>query len=211
MKHILSYKLFEAVILPPEIDDNDPITSIEAAIDFGRRHDFDVAGYDEFYNSLSEVDKQTAPPPFNPIERRGSPFFALFHPIRKRPMFVICDPNVFRFMPMGEIIRDIIGHERVHAEQSRRKGDIEYALPSPTDRKLYFSNKEEIMAFSFTIANEIKKESRDFEEAKDNFLKNILSRQAKMIWNEIKNVCDEEVIKRYRKYIYLYLEKMFDN
>ena len=67
------------------------------------------------------------------------------------------------------------------------------------------------MAFSFTIANEIKKESRDFEEAKDNFLKNILSRQAKMIWNEIKNVCDEEVIKRYRKYIYLYLEKMFDN
>jgi hypothetical protein len=30
----------------------------------------------------------------------------------------------------------------------------------------------------------------------------------KMLWPIIKRVCDEDVIKRYRKYIYMYLEKM---
>jgi hypothetical protein len=30
-----------------------------------------------------------------------------------------------------------------------------------------------------------------------------------MLWNDIKRNCDEKTIKRYRKYIYLYLEKIF--
>jgi hypothetical protein len=32
----------------------------------------------------------------------------------------------------------------------------------------------------------------------------------KMIWSDIKKHCDNDVIKRYRKYIYMYLEKIFD-
>jgi hypothetical protein len=152
---------------------------------------------------LTEVDKRSAPP------RRGTPFFALFHPERKKPMFVACDPMVFRFMPMKEIINDIIGHELIHAEQLRRKGDIEYSLPSPTDRKAYFSNKEEVMAFSWTIANELSKQTRNVKDAID-----LLSRgfrgQSSQIWNDIKRNCDEKTINRYKKYIYMYLEKMFD-
>jgi hypothetical protein len=34
--------------------------------------------------------------------------------------------------------------------------------------------------------------------------------QDKMMWSDIKRNCDEKTIKRYRKYIYMYLEKMFD-
>ncbi len=204
MKHLKNFKLFEAVIMPPKSENNIAIRSYEDAIQYGQQQDFDVVQYDEFFDSLSEVDKRHAPP------KHGTPFFALFHPERKRAMFVVCDTNVFRFMPMKEIIDDIIGHEMIHSEQSRRKGDIDYSLPNPTDRKAYFSNKEEIMAFSFTIANEIKKSSRSFEDAKTNFKNNRIGGQGGSIWGNIKRVCDEDVIKRYRKYIYMYLEKMFD-
>jgi len=110
---------------------------------------------------------------------------------------------------MKEIINDIIGHELIHAEQLRRKGDIEYSLPSPTDRKAYFSNKEEVMAFSWTIANELSKQTRNVKDAID-----LLSRgfrgQSSDIWSDIKKNCDEKTINRYKKYIYMYLEKMFD-
>ena len=214
MKHIKSFTLFEAVIMPNRIESNLRVSSVEDAIEYGRQNNFDVVGYDEFYNSLTEADKRNAPP------RRGVPFFALFHPERKRPMFVVSDPMVFRFMPMKEIIDDIIGHELVHAEQTRRKGDIDYSLPSPTDRKAYFSNKEEVMAFSWTIANSLSKTKRSLEEAMmeldsqfdDNFRGGMRPpAEHKMIWSDIKRNCDEKTIKRYRKYIYMYLEKMFEN
>jgi hypothetical protein len=32
-----------------------------------------------------------------------------------------------------------------------------------------------------------------------------------MLWNDIKRNCDEKTIKRYRKYIYLYLEKNYSD
>jgi hypothetical protein len=204
MKHLKDFKLFEAVIMPPKIESNSMVNSFESAIEYGIQNDFDVVEYDEFYNSLGEGDKRTAPP-----RRGGPPFFALFHPIRKKPMFVVCDRNVFMFMPMKEIINDIIGHEKIHAEQTLRRGGIEFALPSPTDRKAYFSNKEEIMAFAWTIANDLSKVSRSIEEGMTKLDKGFPG-QGSQLWGGIKRVCDEKVIKRYRKYIYMYLDKIFN-
>jgi len=210
MKHLKPFNIFEAVIMPTSIEDDSQVNSFESAVEFGQRNDFDVVEYDEFYNSLGEADKRTAPP------SRGIPFFALFHPIRKKPMFVVCDKNVFRFMPMKEIMSDIIGHEKVHAEQTLRRGDLEFNLPDPRDRKAYFSNKEEVMAFAFTIANGLSKTNRSLETAMREldipFNPRSAMRPAEhtMLWNDIKRNCDEKTIKRYRKYIYLYLEKIFN-
>lgn len=214
MKHLKPFNIFEAVIIPSKIEDNAPVNSFESAVEFGQRNDFDVVGYDEFYDTLSDENKKTAPP------RKGVPFFALFNPVRRKAMFVLSDPNASRFIPnFKEIMLDIIGHERVHAEQSRRKGSIDYKLPSPLDRKSYFSNKEEVMAFSFTIANGLSKTNRSLEESmndldvssNDNFRgMGIRPAEHKMLWNDIKKYCDEKTIKRYRKYIYLYLEKIFN-
>ena len=210
MKHLKPFNIFEAVIMPTSIEDDAQVNSFESAVEFGQRNDFDVVEYDEFYNSLGEADKKTAPP------SRGIPFFALFHPIRKKPMFVVCDKNVFRFMPMKEIMSDIIGHEKVHAEQTLRRGDLEFNLPDPRDRKAYFSNKEEVMAFAFTIANGLSKTNRSLETAMREldipFNPRSAMRPAEhtMLWNDIKRNCDEKTIKRYRKYIYLYLEKIFN-
>jgi len=204
MKHLKDFKLFEAVIMPTKIESDSTIHSFETAVEYGIQNDFDVVEYDEFYNSLGEGDKRTAPP-----RRGGPPFFALFHPIRKKPMFVVSDRNVFMFMPMKEIINDIIGHEKVHAEQTRRRNGIEFSLPSPTDRKAYFSNKEEIMAFAWTISNDLSKVSSSIEEGMTKLDKGFRG-QGFQLWSDIKRFCDEKVIKRYRKYIYMYLDKIFN-
>lgn len=196
-------KRFEAVIMPNEIESNHVIRTFEDLVEYGRINDFDVVEYDEFYNSLSEKNKKEAPP-------RHAPFFALFHPIRKRAMFVVSNRNIVGMFPgFKGIVDDIIGHERVHAEQARRKGDIEYKLPSPNDRKAYFSDKDEIMAFSWTIANDLAKVSRSVDSAMKTLSTGLRS-QGVMIWNDIKRHCDDDIIKRYKKYIYLYLDKIFN-
>lgn len=204
MKYLKKFELFEAVIMPTKIEDNSPVNSFQSAKEFGEKHGFDVVGYDDFYNSLSEENKKTAPP------RQGVPFFALFNPVTKKPMFVLVDENAARFIPnFKEIMLDIIGHERVHAEQSLRKGRIDYKLPSPLDRKEYFSNKEEVMAFSFTIANELSKVVRSKEQGMEKLQRGI-GGQAGHLWFDIKKYCDEKTVNRYRKYIYMYLDEIFN-
>jgi hypothetical protein len=195
-------KRFEAVIMPNKIENDYNIRTFEDLVEYGRINDFDVVEYDEFYNSLSEKNQKEAPP-------RHAPFFALFHPIKKRAMFVVSNRDIVRLLPIKEIVDDIIGHERVHAEQAMRKGDIEYKLPSPNDKRAYFSDKDEIMAFSWTIANDLSKVSRSVQSAFDK-LDGGLRSQGGMIWNDIKKYCDGETIKRYKKYIYLYLDKIFN-
>ena len=152
MKHLKQFKIFEAVIMPDKLDnDTREIRSFEDAVRFGEENNFDVVDYDTFYNSLSERNKKTAPP------RVGVPFFALFNPNTNRPMFVLSDKNAPRFIPdFKDVMIDIIGHEKVHQGQNSRR-DIEFALPDPTKRGKYFSNKDEIMAFSWTIANGLSK------------------------------------------------------
>lgn len=224
MKHLKTFNIFESIIVPTLIDSDMEINSYDDLIKYGEENEFDVVEYDEFYNSLSEIDKKTAPP-----RKNGPPFFALFHPIRKKPMFVVSDKRFFepfempppgmggfpmrdmsrmRNMPpppprppYKEIINDIMGHEMIHKEQSGRR-KIEYSLPSPTNKNKYFSNKDEIMAFSWTIANEI---SRGSNSIKDSLKKLKFNK----IWIDIERYCDEKIENRYKKYIYLYLEDIF--
>jgi hypothetical protein len=108
-----------------------------------------------------------------------------------------------------ELVDDIIGHERIHSEQSNRMGMINYKLPSPLNKKEYLSNKEEVMAFSWTIANEISKLSDDFESAKKRFMVGPLPMQSARLLMDIKRYCDKDIAKRYNKYIYQYLEQIF--
>lgn len=229
MKHLKQFKIFEAIIMPDKLDDDArQIRSFEDAVRFGEENGFDVVDYYTFYNSLSERNKKTAPP------RRGVPFFALFNPNINRPMFVLSDVNAPKFIPdFKDIMIDIIGHEKVHQGQNSRR-NIEFALPDPTNKKKYFSNKDELMAFSWTIANDLYKRNNNIQDAIKDLdteieargipippMRGIPSRgmmpppppqesKDKMMWNDIKINCDEKTIKRYRKYIYLYLEKMFD-
>jgi hypothetical protein len=166
MKHIKRFIKFESVIVPDQIDSYANIRDYEDLKDYGDSHDFDVVEYDEFLRSLPNEDKTTAPP------RHGNPFFALFHPINKKPMFVICDKMFIRMVPnFKEIVDDVISHERIHGEQSSRRGGLTFKLPNPREKKSYFSNKDEIMAFSWTIAQALAKDSDDIADAMRNLNK----------------------------------------
>lgn len=206
MKYLQTFKKYEAIIIPNKIKkNNDYIDSFESLVKYGEDNGFDVVNYDDFYNSLPESEKSTAPP-------RHAPFFALYHTKNKKPMFVLSDLNALRFIRnFKELVDDIISHEMIHSEQSKRMNHIEYKLPSPTNTKDYLSNKEEIMAFSWTIANGLAKNNSDIKSALEYLNKRGGFREEYIsIWSDIKKYCDEKTLKRYRKYIYLYLERIFD-
>lgn len=204
MKHLKRFN--EAVLMPDKIENDSAVNSFETAVEYGNSNGFDVVNYDDFYNSLDDESKKTAP------KKDGrNPFFALFHPVRKKPMFVICDMNAPRFIPVFKnIMNDIIGHERVHGQQVHRK-KTEYTLPDPNETKSYFSNKEEIMAFSWSIANSLSKTSNNKDDAFKTLFNNKHGRDEHThLWKVITDNCDTEVINRYKKYIYLYLDKIFN-
>lgn len=206
MKYLKDFSLFESVIIPDKIKEDRVVSSFDELVEYGKVNDFDVVEYDEFLETLSEDDKKTAPP------KGAMPFFALFSPLRKRAMFVINAPkDIVRRIPnFKEIVDDIIGHEKVHGEQNVRRKGLTFNLPSPTERKKYFSNKDEVMAFAWTIANGLSKTNRTVEDAMKD-LKRGYGGQHLQLWGEIKRSCDEDIIKRYNKYIYMYLDKILNN
>jgi len=83
MKYIKKFGLFEAVIMPSGINTGN-FNDFNSLVEYGKKNEFDVVEYNEFYDSLNEADKKTAPPNNGRV-----PFFALFNPMRKKPMFVI--------------------------------------------------------------------------------------------------------------------------
>jgi hypothetical protein len=188
--------------MPPEINDDSVIKSFSDLKQFGERNGFDVVNYDEFWASISENDRKTAPP------RSGVPFFALYHNERGKPMFVLVEEIFLKFsVNFKEIVLDVIGHEMIHAQQVLRKGNIDYHLPSPLELNKYFSNKEEIMAFSYTIAKDLSRKSKNIKDA----ISKIRTGMAGSLWKTIKATCNQKTIDRYKKYIYLYLEEIFKN
>lgn len=200
-------KLSEAVIIPGKIKEERKVSSFDELVEYGKVNDFDVVEYDEFFETLSDNDRKTAPP------KGAVPFFALFSPLRKRAMFVINAPvDIVRRIPnFKEIVDDIIGHEKVHGEQNIRRKGLTFNLPSPTERKKYFSNKDEIMAFSWSIANGLSKKNKTIQDAFQDLDKNKWGREEHFnLWSSVKAVCDEKVINRYKKYIYMYLDKILN-
>ena len=204
MKHINNFKSFEAIIIPDRVQSNHQrFGNFEDLVEYGNENGFDVVRYEDFLNSLSDIDKKTAPPKNGP-----APFFALFHPIRKRPMFVLVREMMIGMPDFKEIVDDIISHEKIHGEQNSRRGGLTFNLPDPNTKE-YFNNKDEIMAFSWTIANDLSKTNRTVDMA----IKNLDKRGREMytqLWSQIKKSCDEETLRKYRKYIYMYLKRLFE-
>lgn len=209
MKNIKTFESFctEAIIMPEKLERID-FKSFEHLVNWGKENNIDIVLYPEFIESLDAESIKSAPKP-DP----RAPFFALFHPVNKRPMFVIMDKNVIKMPFFNDAFFDIISHEMVHAVQHSKR-DIEYILPDPTNKKEYLSNKDEIMAFSWTIANEIynKNKRKSFMEIKSRIssdgLSRVVGQQGGQIYSDIKRL-DKKEMDRYLKYIYLYLEELY--
>lgn len=73
-----------------------------------------------------------------------------------------------------------------------------------SNKKEYFSNKDEVMAFSQSISDMIMKMNPA------SFEKSIQMIKHNHLYRDIKGCVGQDILKRYKKYIYLYLKKEFE-
>jgi len=166
--------------------------SFNQVVEIGRTHGVDVVNYDTFYRELPESDKKTAPP-------NGVPCFALVNPVNDLPRVVINTPSINK--RMLDHVYHMLKHENIHVGQIARKKVRHNSMVNPNDRKSYFSNKDEVMAFSQSIVDMLMDQKpKTKEEA-------ISKLRYNQLYNDIKRNVDSDILNRYHKYIYLYLEK----
>lgn len=191
----------EAVIMPIDYSDlmrelaeacaQRPI-SIDQANMIAWNHDVKFKRYDEFYRSLPDNLKHTAPP-------QNTPLFGYIDD-ENNVTIVLSIPGI-GFRELG-FISHMIQHESIHKGQWERRPNVEYTLPDANDRAKYFSNKDEIMAFSQSIVEIMLSRQRIREMSQ---LRELL--KTNPLYNDIKKVVGEDVLKKYNKYIYQYAEQ----
>lgn len=212
--------LNEAIIIPKDFQ------ASSNKREFENNSGAKVISYEDFMKAIPK-EAQSKIPSKSDIVSSGQPFFGFYDTANKQAYFVCLYPPEMILSQIPEIAKDAIRHELIHDEQINRMQSNNYTLidnnPSFLDKKdLYFSTTEEIMALSFSIANWVKR-SNEFTNAKDatnaiihnvgKYIQNQRNMEMYMAantWRSIANVCDESVLKKYKKYIYLYLEHFFN-
>lgn len=163
----------------------------EDLVQIGAQHNIEVVDYPTFYAELPDEHKSSAPP-------RGVPAFATVNPDTFRARVVVNVPRVDA--RLFDYIVHMLKHEQIHIGQWNRR-EVHRAGPNPMDRAAYFSDKDEVMAFSHSIVDQlITMGLRDLDE-----VYNLLPKVR--LYQDIRAVVSEKTLKRYHKYIYLYLEK----
>lgn len=163
----------------------------------GDKNDIEVVDYDTFLNELpTEQMRKDAPP-------KGIPAFALVNPVTHKARIVLNVACVDGHLL--DHIYHMLKHENVHIGQISKKKDKSKGefMGDIRDTKAYFSNKDEVMAFAQSVSDMImSKNPRSLEDA-------IKMIDRTPLWRPIKST-DEKTQKRYKKYIYLYLEREFE-
>lgn len=174
-------------------------------VEIGNKYEVEVVDYDTFYDNLSEIDKSTAPP------RNEIPAFAFANNDTGKPCVVFGDmfTNQNRPAPIDPRLIDhvyhMLKHENVHLKQQSKRPGYTKPMPDPKDRGRYFSDTDEIMAFSQSIVDLLMNMGRA-TSVKDGISK----LKKNPLYNDIKRRVSTDVLKKYHKYIYLYLEKEFE-
>jgi len=164
--------------------------------EIAQQHDIEVVDYQTFYEELPEEHKAGAPP-------RGVPAFALVNPNTFRPRIVLNTPRVDQ--RLFDYILHMLKHEMVHVGQYSRRTKHPSGAWDVRDRGAYFSQQDEIMAFSQSIADQlITMGARDLQD-----IHHMLKRVP--LYNDVKRSVSDRVLKRYLKYIYLYLERELES
>lgn len=164
----------------------------------GERYDVEVVDFETFYEELPEEMKRTAPPP-NRLK-----LFALGNPVTSRPRIVIQTKKLKEIdRETLDFIYHMLKHEIIHIGQINRLGpDTSYNLPDLNNPKEYFSDKNEVMAWSHSITDML------ISAGKADTIEDAIKNLGKVpMYKTIKKNVDEKTLRRYHKYIYLYLQQ----
>lgn len=204
-------KLFEAVISSSKskpfleelrlfFEENDKINFYQLA-SMAEKYGIEVVDYNTFYDELPELWKK------GEIPHKRVEIFGLANPVTKRPRLVITIDSIDK--KKYNFISIVVSHEFVHAGQmDRLKPGVIYIPPKTVyDLNVYYSDKQEIMAWSKTIVDDVLKtfNPKSFEEAMENLPK---AHYYKRIKEVFKN--DPKVWNKYLKNIYNYMKLEFE-
>ena len=175
--------------------------TLEELVEMGNKYGIEFTDYDTFLNDLPERDKSTAPP-------RQAPFFGLVNPVTKKPRIVLNMRNItkdfFREVPIGDILK----HEQIHVGQHSKRPNYDKPMVEPKNRGEYFADKDEIMAFAFSIAKEVVVVFPKEKTPRSAFDRLQSNKHRFRLYSDILNNVSKDVLKKYNKYIYLYLEDL---
>lgn len=161
--------------------------------EIGQEHGIEIVDYDEFYRELPNDEYRATAPP------RGIPAFATVNPLTNRPRVILGVPRIDQ--RLFDYILHMLKHEVIHVNQFSRREEHPNSDWDVNDPVQYFSQKDEVMAFSHSIADQlIAMGLRSLDE-----VHTLLPKVR--IYRDIQAAVDSSTLKRYHKYIYLYLEK----
>lgn len=180
--------------LKKELESGRRFVELDEVVRVGSENDIEIVTYEQFCLDLDEGHPKPPRPP------HGMPFATIN--IKTKKIRVVLDRSVDR--RLLEYIYHMIKHENIHLGQIARKHPIlKGDMGDPTDRKKYFSDKEEVMAFSQSVSDMIISENPSSLEESIRMLRR------NPLYQDIKSHVDNDTLKRYNKYIYLYLQKHF--
>ena len=216
MRHIRSYKVFEAVIKPYDfteaIEELKSIKNITLE-DLDRIFNpLDVEFVDiNYFKSKLQTQKEIELVPVNmPHIRPGLRFAA--HNIYTNKMYVCIESDKFLETlnsPLRteilDLLDEILRHESIHKQQGEKRPGvtIRNLENSPMKPKEYFGSTDEIMAYADSFITQCRKRRLSNEE-----IKNILVSGKKVSWIQdvYSRLTSLQSQKRFKKYVYQYLE-----
>lgn len=215
MRHIRSYKVFEAVIKPYDFTEAlEELKSIKNITleDLDRIFNpLDVEFVDiNYFKSKLQTQKEIELVPVNmPHIRPGLRFAA--HNIYTNKMYVCIESDMFletlNSQSRNEILDlldEILRHESIHKQQGEKRPGITIRNleNSPMKPKEYFGSTDEIMAYADSFITQCRKRGLSNDEIKD-----ILVSGKKVSWIQdvYSRLTSPQSQKRFKKYVYQYL------
>ena len=173
--------------------------SVEEANLITNKYNVYFKRYSEWYSTLKEKDKQGAPP-------ANVPFFGYVGDDAVINIVIGRYVDLISLDQIGFIVH-MCRHESIHVTQVHRR-KIEVPSIDINNPKDYYSQKDEVMAFSRSIVDEITENGSDPMKSESMIEKRLRRSQ---LWSQISRVVDPSIKNRYMKYIYLYAKEDIDN
>lgn len=171
----------------------------------------DRAEFDSFYNE--HLSDQPPPPPAHVEVLHGVNFTAFF-PQASEDILVVTNHHLdFNFKNTAEFgrfkrdLEPLIVHELIHTKQAAQKDSEHIHDPDVSDFASYVSSPDELMAWSNTIAHEI---FRFSDVMPKDLIKSIKRSRSGFMVNKHFPDKDDPIRKKFIKYIYQYLDEMYD-
>jgi hypothetical protein len=216
MKHLKGFKIFEAVIKAQDFTEAlDELKSIKDITleDLDRIFNpLDVEFIDiDYFKSKLQTQKEIELVPVNmPHIRPGLRFAA--HNIYTNKMYVCIVADKFLNTlnsPLRteilDLLEEILRHESIHKQQGEKRPGVTVRNleNSPMEPKEYFGSTDEIMAYADSFITQCRKRGMSNDD-----IKNILVTGKKVSWIQdvYSRFTTPQSQKRFKKYVYQYLE-----